>query len=63
MCSSDLMGYGTLIMGIRDGEKLREIFNISQNEEVVAVIAVGKAETLPVAPKRRELSEVVKFFQ
>lgn len=57
------MGYGTLIMGIRDSKKLREVFNISENEEVVAVIAVGKAEVLPEAPKRRELSEVVKFFK
>lgn len=57
------MGYGTLIMGIRDSKKLREIFSIPESEEVVAVIAVGKAEVLPVAPKRRELSAVAKFFE
>lgn len=57
------MGYGTLIMGIRDSKKLREVFTISDSEEVVAVIAVGKAEALPTAPKRRELSEVAKFFE
>ena len=57
------MGYGTLIMGIRDSKKLREIFSIPESEEVVAVIAVGKAEVLPVAPKRRELSEVAKIFE
>lgn len=57
------MGYGTLIMGIRDSKKLRKVFTISDSEEVVAVIAVGKAEALPAAPKRRELSEVAKFFE
>lgn len=57
------MRYGTLIMGIRDSKKLREIFSIPESEEVVAVIAVGKAEVLPVAPKRRELSAVAKFFE
>lgn len=56
------MGYGTLIMGIRDSKKLREVFNILEDEEVVVVIAVGKAEMSPAMPKRRELSEVVKFF-
>lgn len=57
------MGYGTLIMGIRDSKKLREAFNISEDEEVVAVIAIGKAEVLPTAPKRQELSQVAKFFK
>lgn len=57
------MGYGTLIMGIRDSEKLRNVFHIPDNEEVVAVIAVGKADASPVAPKRCEISEVAKFLE
>ncbi len=56
------MGYGTLIMGIRDSKKLRELFNIPENEEVVAVIAVGKAEVLPTAPKKKRIVRSCKIF-
>ena len=33
------LGYGTLIMGLRDGDKLRELLSIPETETVVAVIA------------------------
>ena len=56
------LGYGTLIMGIRDGNKIREILNIPQEETVVAVIAVGVPGEQPNRPKRRELDTIVKFF-
>jgi len=59
---AEQMGYKTLIMGIRDSEKLRDILNISDKEEIVAVIAVGKSTVKPAAPNRREVSEVTKFY-
>lgn len=34
------LGLGTLIMGIYDAEKIREILNIPGNQEIVAVIGV-----------------------
>lgn len=56
------LGLGTLIMGIRDEAKLREKLNIPEDEEVVAVIALGYPATAPNAPKRKEISEIAKFF-
>ena len=55
-------GYDTLIMGIRDGEVLREKLNIPDGEEVMSVIAVGKRGVAPTMRPRKKLGEVVRFF-
>lgn len=57
------MGLGTLIMGIRDGEKLREIFSIPETEQVVAVIAVGYADVDPEMPKRKAPSDIITWYK
>ena len=50
-------------MGIRDGEKLRELLNISDSENVVSVIAVGyRGQEPPERPKRKEIEVVAKFI-
>ena len=56
------LGYGTLIMGLRDGEQLRKVLDIPEEETVVAVIAVGVAAENPKRPKRKELDEIVKVY-
>ena len=56
------MGYGTLIMGLYKEEKLRELFDISNEENVVAVIALGKADVKPHSPERLPLDTVLKVF-
>ena len=56
------MGYDTLIMGIRDGEKLRECLEIPDTEEVVAVIAVGYRDINPEMPKRKDTNDILKIF-
>ena len=56
------LGYDTLIMGIRNGEKLRELLEIPVSQEVVAVIAVGKSEQNPDKPKRKPTEDITKFF-
>lgn len=56
------LGLSTLIMGLRDADKIRKILSIPKEETIVSVIAVGKAAEEPVRPKRRELDEVLKFF-
>ena len=55
-------GYDTLIMGIRDGEAIRARLGIPENEEIMSVIAIGKAAEEPAPRPRKELDEVVKFF-
>lgn len=56
------MGYDTLIMGMRDAEKLRELFAIPGNETIMAVIALGYRAEEPKQPGHRPLDEIVKFF-
>lgn len=56
------MGLGTLIMGIRDGEKLREVLSIPDTQTVVSVIAVGYPDEDPQMPKRKETSDVIEWI-
>ncbi|MBR5716980.1 MAG: nitroreductase family protein [Bacteroidales bacterium] len=56
------MGFDTLIMGMRDGDALRSIFNIPAEEMVMAVISLGYRDQEPNQPEHRPLDEVVKFF-
>lgn len=56
------MGFDTLIMGMRESDKLRELFNIPENEMILAVIALGYRAEEPNMPVHRPLDEIVKFF-
>lgn len=56
------MGLDTLIMGIRDGEKIRSLLSIPENEIVVSVIAVGYGNMEAKKPGRKALDEVLKFY-
>ena len=56
------MGFDTLIMGMREADKLRELFAIPENEAILAVIALGYHAEEPNMPVHRPLDEVVKFF-
>lgn len=56
------LGLSTLIMGLRDADKIRELLSIPEKETIVSVIAVGKADEEPSRPKRRELDEILHFF-
>lgn len=56
------MGFDTLIMGMRDADQLRALFNIPEDETVMAVIALGYRNEEPTHPDRRDLDDIVKFF-
>ena len=56
------MGFDTLIMGMRNADELRKVFDIPENETVLAVIALGYRAQEPNTPVHRPLDEVVKFF-
>ncbi len=56
------MGFDTLIMGMRDADKLRQLFNIPEDEAVMAVIALGYRAAQPVQPRHRPFDDVVKFY-
>lgn len=56
------MGFDTLIMGMREADKLRALFSIPDNETVMAVIALGYRKGQPVQPRHRQLDDAVKFY-
>ncbi|WKY48953.1 nitroreductase family protein [Eubacteriaceae bacterium ES3] len=56
------LGLKSLIMGIRDAVKIREMLSIDETEEIVSVIALGYSEASPQRPKRKEIAEISKFF-
>ena len=55
------LGFDTLIMGIRDEKALSAVFDIPDSQQIAAVLALGKRENDPAAPKRKELDEIAVF--
>lgn len=51
-----------MVMGIRDGEKIREMLDIPEAEIIVAVIAVGYGADAPAKPKRKQADDILKFY-
>ena len=56
------LGLSTLVMGIRDAEKIKEILDIPENESVVSVISVGYSDATPDIPKRKTVEEIAHFL-
>ena len=56
------MGFDTLIMGGRDADALRALFNIPEEETVMAVIALGYRAVDPERPARKPLDEILTIF-
>ena len=56
------LGLDTLIMGIRDTEKIREMLLISEDEMIVSVIGLGYAAKESSMPKRKSVEEIAMFF-
>ena len=56
------MGFDTLIMGMRDADNLRTLFNIPENETIMAVISLGYRAGEPNRPERRPLDDIAKFY-
>ena len=55
-------GLSTLVMGLRDADKLREAFDIPKEESIVSVISVGYSDADPDRPTRKSVDEIAKFF-
>jgi len=56
------MGLDTLVMGIRDADKIRKMLSISDDEIIVSVIALGYGSLEPKMPNRKAAADIVKFF-
>ncbi len=56
------LGLGTLVMGLRDSDKIRELLGIPSEEIIVSVIAVGYAAAVTERPARKALEEIAMFY-
>lgn len=54
-------GLGTVIMGIFDEDKVSELLNIPEGQELVALIATGYPDVDPEAPKRKPVDELLQY--
>ena len=55
-------GIDSLVMGIRDAERIREILQIPEQECILSVIALGYRVSDPVRPARKCLGDIAKFY-
>lgn len=55
-------GLDTLVMGIRDADKLREVLSVPESQEIVSVISVGYRDIEPPMPKRKAVEDIVRFY-
>ena len=53
------LNYDTLIMGLRDTKKLREYFNIPEDEVILPVIAIGKRAKNHTVRNSKKIEEVL----
>lgn len=55
------LGLSTLVMGIRDAGKLKELLSIPEEETLVSVISVGYGNADPAMPKRKEGKDITTY--
>jgi len=55
------LGMGTVIVGLFDHNRTKEILGVPEDYEVVAMIPMGYPAKDPEAPKRREISEFTHY--
>ncbi len=53
------LGLGTVIVGAFDHDKTKDLLNIPEGYEVVALIPIGYPDHAPTAPKRKKLENFV----
>ena len=53
------LGLGTVIAGLFDHNKAKEILGVTDEYEVVSMIPLGYPAKSPEAPKRREIKEFI----
>lgn len=56
------LGIGTCIMGIFDDEKIAGEIDLPENQRVSALIALGYPAETPSMPRRKDVSELVRFL-
>lgn len=55
-------GVGSVILGIFDEHKVAELIDLEEGQRVSALVAIGYPDEEPAAPKRKDVSDLVKFM-
>ncbi|OQX08558.1 MAG: nitroreductase [Desulfobacteraceae bacterium IS3] len=55
------LGIGTVIVGLFDHDKAKEVLNVPAGYDVVALIPMGYPAKISAAPKRREIAEFTHY--
>lgn len=56
------LGLDTVVMGIRDENKIRDLLAIDEEEVIVTVIGLGYGIKEPEMPKRKTVDDITKFY-
>ena len=56
------MGFGSCWIGAFDSEKCRDVLNIPEAHEPVAMAVIGTVESLPPMRERKDLADVATVF-
>ncbi len=59
--TAQALGLGTVIVGLFDHDKAKEILEVPDTHEVVALIPVGYPAHKPKPPKRKAVEEFVRY--
>ncbi len=55
------LGLGTVIVGLFEHDKVKQILNVPEEYEVVTIVPVGYPEKIPSAPKRKESKDFIHY--
>jgi nitroreductase len=55
------LGLGSVIVGLFDHNKAKEVLGVPEGYEVVVMIPIGYPAKVPSAPKRKEISEFTHY--
>lgn len=61
MLAASELNIGTVLLGIFDEEKIREIIGLPETQNVSALIAMGYPDDNPAAPPRKSVEELVSY--
>jgi nitroreductase len=51
------LGLGTVVVGLFDQNKAKEVLGVPEGYELVSMLPLGYPEKMPAAPKRREIGD------
>ena len=56
------LGLDSIVLGLRDADAIRNLLNISDEEVVVSVIGIGYRNEDSQRPRRKEVTDIAKFY-